>query len=115
MIGDWNGDGIDDLAVARPGEIVGQGGRLWQLKWAAIQSPRELIYLSPYDKPIAGDWDGDGDDDPGGWCPVPQSKSSFWQFETNGDSHSNCDLEGFGLDTDIPVVLRQRHPRVSQQ
>ena len=115
VIGDWNGDGIDDLAVARPGEIVGQGGRLWQLKWAAIQSPRELIYLSPYDKPIAGDWDGDGDDDPGGWCPVPQSKSSFWQFETNGDSHSNCDLEGFGLDTDIPVVLRQRHPRVSQQ
>jgi len=29
--------------------------------------------LSPFDLPIAGDWDGDGDDDPDGWPPSPQS------------------------------------------
>jgi len=107
VVGDWNGDGIDDFAVSRQNPTVAPGARLWQISGSGLASPRELIYLSPFDSPIAGDWDGDGDDDPGGWRPWPESKTSVWQFETDGDIHSNCDLEGFGFDTDIPFVLRR--------
>jgi hypothetical protein len=108
IVGDWNGDGIDDFAVSRKNPNVAPGARLWQMSGMALASPRELIYLSPFDSPLAGDWDGDGDDDPGGWRPWPESKTSVSQFEIDGDTHSNCDLEGFGFDTDIPFVLRQR-------
>ena len=106
VVGDWNGDGMDDFAVSRPNPNDASGARLWQISGAGLGSPREHFYLSHFDLPIAGDWDGDGDDDPGGWRPWPESKTSVWQFETDGDVHSNCDLEGFGLDTDIPFVLR---------
>jgi len=108
IIGDWNGDGIDDTAVARPGTLAAQGRLQWEFFWKGLAEPHQLAYLSPYDSPVAGDWDGDGDDDPGGWRPLPSEKSNFWQFETDGDSDSNYHISGFGVDTDIPVVLRSK-------
>ena len=108
IIGDWNGDSIDDLAVSRPGTIVAPGRRIWQLTWNGLAVPRELINLSPLDVPLAGDWDGDGDDEPAGWRPVARPGPSYWQFESDGDSHSNSDLIGFGFETDLPVTLRHR-------
>jgi hypothetical protein len=108
IIGDWNGDGIDDTAVARPGTLAAQGRLQWEFFWKGLAEPHQLAYLSPYDSPVAGDWDGDGDDDPGGWRPLPSEKSNFWQFETDGDSETNCDISGFGFDTDIPMVFRGR-------
>ena len=108
IIGDWNGDGIDDLAVSRPANLIAPGARVWQMTWKGLAVPRDLIYLSPLDAPLAGDWDSDGDDDPGGWRPVTAPGLCVWQFETNGDGHSNNELEGFGTDADIPVILRNR-------
>jgi serine/threonine protein kinase/formylglycine-generating enzyme required for sulfatase activity len=108
IIGDWNGDGIDDTAVARPGTLAAQGRLQWEFSRKGLAEPHQLAYLSSYDSPVAGDWDGDGDDEPGGWRPLPSEKSSFWQFETDGDSETNCDISGFGFDTDIPMVFRGR-------
>jgi serine/threonine protein kinase/formylglycine-generating enzyme required for sulfatase activity len=108
IVGDWNGDGIDDIAVCRSGELAAQGMRQWEFSGQGLDVPHKLNYLSPGDLPMAGDWDGDGDDDPGGWRPLPSEKSSFWQFETDGDSACNFDLPGFGIDTDIPVVISRR-------
>lgn len=113
VIGDWNGDGIDDLAVSRSALSSNSGARVWKLKLLGHSVPHDLIYLSPGDVPIAGDWDGDGADDPGGWRPVAEPNDSFWQFETTGDSHSNSDLYGFGKPGDIPIVLRQRIRSIS--
>lgn len=109
MIGDWNGDGHDDIAVSRPGEQQAAGRRLLQFIRKGQDSPTELVHFSPFDKPIAGDWDGDGDDDPGCWRPEGTHPST-WQFETNGDSVSNYDLMGFGTNPNVdkPVVLRNR-------
>jgi serine/threonine protein kinase/formylglycine-generating enzyme required for sulfatase activity len=108
IVGDWNGDGIDDIAVCRSGVLAAQGMQQWEFSWHGLDVPHKLNYLSPFDLAVAGDWDGDGDDDPGGWRPLPSEKSSCWQFETDGDSASNFDLPGFGIDTDIPVVIRSR-------
>ena len=108
IVGDWNGDGIDDPAVFRDGAPAVQGRLQWEFLWKGADAPQNLTYLSSHDSPVAGDWDGDGDDDPGGWRPLTSDKSCFWQFETDGDSDSNCHLLGFGIDTDIPVVLRCR-------
>jgi formylglycine-generating enzyme required for sulfatase activity len=109
ITGDWNGDGLDDIAVSRPGEKQADGRRLFQFLRNGLDSPTELVHFSPYDKPIAGDWDADGDDDPGSWRPQ-RDHPSTWQFETNGDSVSNYDLMGFGTNPndDKPVVLRNR-------
>ena len=106
VIGDWNGDEIDDVAVSFRGGRAPAGRRLWELQSSGKSQPRDRVYLSEFDIPLAGDWDGDGDDDLGGWRPMPRPQLCFWEFETTGDEHSDCDVEGFGLGTDIPVVLR---------
>ncbi len=106
VIGDWNGDGIDEVAVSFHGGRAPAGRRLWELQSSGKLQPRDRVYLSEFDIPLAGDWDGDGDDDLGGWRPMPSPQLCFWEFETTGDEHSDCDAEGFGLETDIPVVLR---------
>ncbi len=110
MIGDWNDDGWDDIAVSRPGEQQAAGRRVFQFLLNGLDSPTERVHFSPVDKPIAGDWDGDGDDEPGCWRPEGLQPST-WQFETNGDSVPNYDLTGFGTnaDDDKPVVLRNRN------
>ena len=112
VIGDWDGDGIDDVAVSFHGDPAPLGMRLWHTQEPVSAELTARTYLSPYDFPLAGDWDGDGDDDFGGWRPMPNSPS-FWQFETSGDSNSDCDLEEFGKEGDLPFVLRcrVRNPR----
>ncbi|MCA9010728.1 MAG: SUMF1/EgtB/PvdO family nonheme iron enzyme [Planctomycetaceae bacterium] len=114
VIGDWDGDGVDEVAVSFHGDPAPRGSRLWYTKEPGTPELRERAYLSPHDFPVAGDWDGDGDDDFGGWRPMPNSPS-FWQFETSGDSHSNCDLEGFGKEGDLPFVLRCRVRHLHQK
>lgn len=111
IIGDWNGDGLDDMAVSRPGLLIAPEARIWQMTWKGLAAPRDLIYLSPLDVPLAGDWDSDGDDDPCGWRRVTRPGPCFWQFETDGDGQSNNELVGFGTEGDIPFVLRSIRKR----
>lgn len=106
VIGDWNGDGVDQVAVCLVGNGANSDVRLWQLQVPGDAEPTERIYLSSFDIPLAGDWDGNGIDDLGGWRPVQNPGPCFWQFETTKNEHSECDLEGFGVETDIPFVLR---------
>ena len=115
VIGDWNGDGIDEVAVSFHGKSAPIGARLWQIQQTDNAQPKERVYLSSLDIPLAGDWDGDGDDDLGGWRPEPNKQPCFWQFETSGDIDSECDLEGLGVETDIPFVLRHNEKRATAQ
>ncbi|MGV3758617.1 MAG: M23 family metallopeptidase [Actinomycetota bacterium] len=61
VLGDWDGNGADDLGIHRRG--------VWHLRSGgepAGRTIREVSYgLQPGDLPVAGDWDGTGGDDLG--------------------------------------------------
>lgn len=63
LAGDFNGDGIDELALFKDGEwlIDINGNGQWDRSdlWAQLGSVGDL--------PVVGDWDGDGKDDIGVW------------------------------------------------
>ena len=61
VVGDWNGDGVDDLGVYR--------GGTWYLDTDGnhtLDAHDQVFKLGrPSDMPVAGDWNGDGRDEPG--------------------------------------------------
>ena len=68
VAGDWNGDGKDDVGVFRPGAT---GKFLLRQPVVIFPGPQTFIFTFNFDYgtagdlPVAGDWDGDGDDSPG--------------------------------------------------
>ncbi|SJM61920.1 Alkaline phosphatase [Actinomycetales bacterium JB111] len=56
LVGDWNGDGIDTLAVRR--------GRVYHLRNSLTSGPAstQIAYGRENDTVLVGDWDGDGVD-----------------------------------------------------
>ena len=61
VVGDFNGDGIDEIGVYRAGKwIIDTNGN------RRIDAGDKVIELgTAADKPIVGDFDGDGVDEPG--------------------------------------------------
>jgi protocatechuate 3,4-dioxygenase beta subunit len=66
VTGDFNGDGIDEVAIYYKGEwyIDLDGDGVWEKTdlWAKLGTD--------HDQPVAGDWDGDGKDDIGIYGPA---------------------------------------------
>jgi hypothetical protein len=66
LAGDWDGDGCDTLSIYRPSEqvfyIINELGSSDGGLGAADYS---FMFGNPGDKPVAGDWDGDGVDEIG--------------------------------------------------
>ena len=65
VVGDWDDDGDDNLGIYRPSEQ-----KFYLFTITCTGSPMgaaqiELLFGNPGDKPVAGDWDGDGIDEPG--------------------------------------------------
>jgi hypothetical protein len=63
--GDWDGDGDDNLGIYRPAEQ-----RFYLFTTTCTGSPMgaaqiSFLFGNPGDKPVAGDWDGDGIDEVG--------------------------------------------------
>ena len=58
IVGDWDGDGIDDVGASR----AAKGYTVFYLLPAGVESPaRWIAAFGPQNAiPIAGDWDGDG-------------------------------------------------------
>ena len=79
VIGDWNGDGKDDLGVFRPGSGIwsldSNGNYAWDV------SDKSLLWGLPGDLPVTGDWNGDGKDEIGIFRPG----SGMWSLDSNGN------------------------------
>ncbi len=75
LAGDWNGDGIDTVAVFRDGrwmlDVDGDG------RWTDRDESFE--YGQAGDLPVVGDWDGDGIDDLG------VRRGDYWILDKDGD------------------------------
>lgn len=77
VVGDWDGDGRDDLGVVRAGTwFLRVPGVTSRPSWVGPQAKVEIVRdagvavvtaaLGRWDDvPVAGDWDGDGRDEPG--------------------------------------------------
>ena len=65
LAGDWDGDGDDNLGIYRPSE---QKFYLFTATCTGSPmgaAPIVMAFGNPGDKPVAGDWDGDGIDEVG--------------------------------------------------
>jgi len=107
VVGDWNGDGHDDIGIFRN---VGNSGRFYldsngDGAWSGPTTDSTFVFGSANDKPVAGDWDGDGDDDigvvRGGKWYLDQNGNHAWNGTAGGDVAFN-----FGSSTDRPLVGR---------
>ncbi|PYS98773.1 MAG: hypothetical protein DMF63_14375 [Acidobacteria bacterium] len=95
IAGDWDGDGIDSIAVFRPS--VGQ----FFLANDNVQFPGiDLVtfFGTNGDLPVGGDWDGDGKDSIGVWRPSTQ------EFFLSNDNANIANQFVFGSPGDLPVV-----------
>jgi protocatechuate 3,4-dioxygenase beta subunit len=96
IVGDWNGDGVDTIAVFRDGrwhrDTDGDG------KWTNSDSKSGFGQVG--DKPVIGDFNGDGIDELGVY------RDGTWHIDTNGNFMIDDQDQVFHLGTagDKPVV-----------
>ena len=110
LVGDWNGDGYDDVGV-----VVGDtfaidldGDGVWEGAAGGDRVTRFAVSFGP-GKPIVGDWNGDGRDDIGvfvasGRFLLDANGDGVWNGKTNGDANVLLGLQGLLVDQ-VPVVV----------
>ncbi len=104
VTGDWNGDGFDEVGVWRPSTgrfyLDMDGSRTWTLGVDQITAS----FGVPTDRPVAGDWNGDGYDDIGVWRP---STGRFY-LDVDGSFTWTPGVDqitdSFGIPSDLPVA-----------
>jgi hypothetical protein len=92
LVGDWNGDGVDGVAVVRNG--------VWYLRNELSSGVAEgsFAFGNPGDTPIVGDWNGGGGD------LIGVVRNSVWYLR-NSYSSGVADVSfALGQPGDVPVV-----------
>src|SRR5690606_29563878 len=86
LVGDWNGDQIDDVGVHR--------GFRWYLDangnhaWNDVAGGDVLAGFGAVgDEPVVGDWNGDGQDD------IGVHRGHQWYLDTNGNRSWNAGVD----------------------
>lgn len=104
LVGDWNGDRLQDLIVVRPNS---EGGLTWLIDLGDDNVPDlEYKYGLAGDIAVLGDWDGNGTDDPGVARRQPGLNTYHWFLNTSRVPYANPTPRPYGLLTrgDLPVV-----------
>jgi hypothetical protein len=104
VTGDWNGDGQTDVGVWRPSTgsfyLDANGNHIWDPGVDVVT----VAFGVPTDKPVTGDWNGDGPTDVGVWRP---STGSFY-LDVNGNDTWDAGVDvvtvSFGVPSDVPVT-----------
>ena len=104
IIGDWNGDGLDEIGVHR---AVGNAGYFIQDfngngYWDGGDRYFEFGYSD--DTPIIGDWNGDGYDEIGVHRPVGNAGYFIQDFNGNGYWDGGDRYFEFGYGSDTPII-----------
>jgi len=78
VVGDWNGDGKDEIGVWANSRIVGKMAFYLNIAGDGIWNTENgNIIIDPFGKkgdvPVIGDWNNDGKDDVGIWDPVSRN------------------------------------------
>ena len=104
VAGDWNGDGTDEIGVWRPNT-----GRFYlDMDGSQTWTPGVDVITASFgvatDRPVAGDWDGDGTDEIGVWRPG----TGRFYLDMDGSSTWTPGVDvitaAFGVATDRPVA-----------
>lgn len=98
VVGDWNGDGTDEVATAASGS--------WTLYNSSINNPAVSVrdtFTMPAGTPLSGDWDGDGVDtagvfNNGRWSLGNGQNLTVIDFGAAGDQPLVGDWDGDGND-----------------
>jgi hypothetical protein len=113
VIGDWDNDTMDEIGVYRPDAGGGQSKfYLITRDWSSLSGPAGAADKTipfgyyPDNIPIAGDWDGDGDDDIGGFYP---GSNNFYLYILNlpsssADPYTPHPSVSFGTAGDTPII-----------
>ena len=92
LVGDWNGDGRDQLGWWKDGLVA------LQMTSRSGTWVKRFRYGAKGDVPVVGDWDGDGDDDLG------MFRSGSWLLRTGLTGGTPTRTVRFGRAGDVPVV-----------
>ncbi len=92
LVGDWNGDGRDQLGWWRDGQVA------LQMTSRSGSWVKRFRYGAAGDLPVVGDWDRDGDDDLGVF------RSGSWLLRTGLTGGTPTRTVRFGRAGDSPVV-----------
>lgn len=91
VVGDWNADGRDDLAVVR--------GATWYFDWThdGGEADASVTFGRPGDTPLAGDFDGDGADS------IAVRRDNVWHL-AEGRTNVTAERLAYGTSSDTPLV-----------
>ncbi len=104
IVGDWNGDGRDEVGNFRAAGDAGQfildsnGNGVWD------PTDRVLLYGYSTDMPIIGDWNGDGRDDVGNFRMAGDSGQFILDSNGNGVWDPTDRVFSYGLPSDAPII-----------
>ncbi|MFO1019515.1 MAG: VCBS repeat-containing protein [Planctomycetales bacterium] len=98
VVGDWNGDGFDDIGIWRSGFFYLDANGNGVYDGPTID--RYFAFGLTTDTPVAGDWNGDGIDDIGVW------RAGKFYLDTNSSRSfdSNDGTYTFGTTGDTPII-----------
>ena len=98
VVGDWNGDGLDDIGTFNRSTAV------WSLRYGASEGiPDAGVFLfgQPGSLPVVGDWNGDGRDDIGVFTP----STGTWSLRLGASGGlPTAGTFNFGAKNAIPVA-----------
>jgi hypothetical protein len=102
VVGDWDGDGVTTVGVVREDPERGTAHWLLRNEHAGGESDVRFHYGRADDRPLVGDWDGDGTETAG----VLRDLNRWLLTDTHEDGPAEHDFRDGADERDRPLVWR---------